>query len=80
MRILYARPVQDERGGNTCVGTVDVELNDDVRLYGLRLMRMRDGNLLLFAPQAGARRTATFSVPLAQRLTRMAMEALRVAA
>ncbi|MGV8832536.1 MAG: hypothetical protein ACOH2N_11210 [Devosia sp.] len=76
MRILYLHPVSDDRGGNTCVATVDVELNDHVRLYGLRLMRMRDGKHLVYAPQAGQRRAATFSPALAEKLTIMAVEAM----
>lgn len=76
MRILYCHPVNDDRGGHACLATIDVELSPDVRLYGLRLMRMRDGKHLVFAPQSGQRRTATFSVPMAERLTTLAVEAL----
>jgi hypothetical protein len=80
MRLLYLHPVSDDRGGHTCLATIDVELSADVRLYGLRLMRMRDGKHLVFAPQSGQRRVATFSPAMAEQLTAMAVEALRVAA
>jgi len=76
MRLLYLHPTREDRGGNVCVATVDIELNSDVRMYGLRLMRMGDGKHLLFAPQAGQRRAATFSPALAEQLTAMAVTAL----
>jgi hypothetical protein len=75
MRILYCHPVSDDRGGHTCLATIDIELSPDVRLYGLRLLRMADGKHLVFAPQSGQRRTATFSSALAAELTAMAVAA-----
>jgi hypothetical protein len=75
MRLLYLHPTRDERSGNTCVATVDVEFSDDIRLYGLRLMRMRDGKHMVFAPQSGQRRTATFSKQMAEQLTTLAVDA-----
>ncbi|MBB2832406.1 UNVERIFIED_ORG: hypothetical protein GGD51_002535 [Rhizobium esperanzae] len=74
MKILYAHPT-GETSQRDCVAFVDVELNDDVRLYGLRLVRQADGRHLLYAPQAGHRRTATFSKPLAEQLTALALDA-----
>jgi hypothetical protein len=79
MRILYVHHVT-EGGGSQCMAYVDVELNEHVRLYGLRLLRKPDGAHYLFAPQAGHRRTATFSKPLAERLTALAVEAYEKAA
>lgn len=78
MRVLYCHRV-DEPGAR-CVATVDVELNDHLRLYGLRLLRMPDGKHFIYAPQSGQRRVATFSKPMAERLTRLALEAFEVAA
>lgn len=75
MRILYCHPVSDDRGAHTCLCTIDVELNADVRLYGLRLLRMRDGRHLIYAPQTGQRRCATFSPTLAEQLTALALDA-----
>ncbi|NNU37074.1 hypothetical protein G9X64_11370 [Rhizobium sophorae] len=43
-----------EAGLRDCVAFVDVDLNDDVRLYGPRLVRQADGNHLVYAPQAVA--------------------------
>ncbi|WP_337267117.1 hypothetical protein [Oryzifoliimicrobium ureilyticus] len=79
MKILYTHPT-NETGDRACVAFVDVELNEHIRLYGLRLVRQPDGNHFLFAPQAGHRRSATFSKPLAERLTALALEALKRAA
>lgn len=76
MRVLYAHPVeQDQRDGHHCLCTVDVELNEHVRMYALRLLRMANGRHLLFAPNAGARRSATFSPELSARLTDLALAA-----
>ncbi|GHA11278.1 hypothetical protein GCM10007989_01980 [Devosia pacifica] len=81
MKVIFARRVKKDRsGGNhTCIGTVDVELNPDLRLHGLRLMLTR-GRYLVYAPQSRSNRTATFSRPLAEQLTALACEALGVAA
>lgn len=78
MKILYCHPTR-ETGKRDCVAFVDVELNEHIRLYGLRLVRQPDGNHMLYAPQAGQRRSATFSTTLAKRMTDLAMEALAVA-
>ena len=76
MRILHAHRLNEpQRDGHTCLCTVDVELNDHIRLYALRLLRMRDGNHLLFAPNAGKRRSATFSPAMSARLTDLALAA-----
>lgn len=74
MKILFVRPLSEpEHDGNRCLATVDVEFNDHLRLYGLRLLQMRDGQHRLFAPQAGRRRTASFSPETARSLTDMAL-------
>ncbi|WP_424981598.1 hypothetical protein [Maritalea sp. S77] len=76
MRILYMHPVFDDRGRNQCIATIDIELNEHVRLYGLRLLKMEDGRHLVFSPQSGKRRTATFSPELSQEITDMAIQRL----
>jgi hypothetical protein len=81
MKLLFARPLAEpDKGGHLCLGTIDIELTPDARLYGLRLLRMRDGQIRLFAPNAGKRRAATFSPELTERLTQMAVEAIGVPA
>ena len=78
MKILYAHPT-GENGQRDCVAFVDVELNDDVRLYGLRLVRQPDGRHRIYAPQAGHRRTATFSKHVSEQLTALALDAYEAA-
>jgi hypothetical protein len=81
MRVLFAYPVTEPENKKTrCLGTIDLELTPDVRLYGLRLLQMPDGAKILYAPHAGHRRSATFSPALAKTLTTMAMDALGVPA
>lgn len=76
MRVLYTHRLDEPAGdGHQCLATIDIELNDHLRLYGLRLLRMRDGKHLIFAPQSGRRRVATFSTPMAERLTKLAVAA-----
>jgi len=79
MRILYCHPLK-ENAARDCVAFVDVELNEDVRMYGLRLVRQPDGAHLIYSPQCGTRRAATFSAPMAKRLTALAVEAYEAAA
>jgi hypothetical protein len=77
MKILYCHPT-GETGRKDCIAFVDVEVSKDLRLYGLRLVRKPDGAHFLYAPRAGQRRVATFSKPMAQALTDMAVEAFEV--
>jgi hypothetical protein len=74
MRILYMHPVFDNRGRNQCLATIDLELNEHIRLYGLRLLKMEDGRHLVFSPQSGKRKTATFSPELSQEITELALQ------
>lgn len=80
MRILFCRRPDSRRDDDRCIATVDVELNDHRRLYGLRLLRMPDGAHFIYAPQSGQRRVATFSKPMAARLTELALDAYEAAA
>ncbi|MDL2409969.1 hypothetical protein PY650_31005 [Rhizobium calliandrae] len=76
MEILDFKLIDEHSGGHRAVACFDLKLTDEVRLYGLRLLRMRDGRLLTFAPQSGYRRVATFAAPLAARITRLAADQL----
>lgn len=78
MRVLYCHPTKG-RGQRNCVAFVDVEINEHMRLLGLRLIRQPDGAHYIYAPQVGQRRAATFSKPLAERLTALAVDALEAA-
>ncbi|KQY12611.1 hypothetical protein [Rhizobium sp. Root482] len=74
MRILYLQPIDEPSGGHRAIAVFDLELTPEARLYGLRLLRMRDGRLLTFAPQSGSRRVATFATELAARITSLAID------
>ncbi len=76
MRILNLEPVTGHGGGMRVVAHFDLQLSDDVRLYGLRLMESPEGNRFTYAAQAGSRRTATFARPFAERVTAAASHAL----
>ncbi|WP_224702009.1 hypothetical protein [Devosia aquimaris] len=82
MRLIQSHPIAPEgdRSGHTCIGLIDVELTPDVRVYKLRVLRMRDGRYRVQAPYAGKHLAASFSPDLAEKLTAMAIEALQVAA
>lgn len=53
----------------------DLQLNDQTRLYNLRLAKLPGGRRRTFAPSAHGARTATFSPALAQQITRAASTA-----
>lgn len=78
VRVLYCHKVRDTRQAE-CLASVDFELNEHIRLYGLRLLRKPDGKFFLYAPQSGQRRTATFSEVMAKRLTDLAVAAYEAA-
>lgn len=79
MKILYCHPLPNAKARDA-IAFVDVELNEHIRMYGLRLVQQPDGRHMLYSPQAGTRRTATFSKPMAERLTALAVEAYEAAA
>lgn len=75
MKVLYCHKVRNP-GGGECIAAVDFELNEHIRIYGLRLMKKADGRHFIYAPQAsGSRRVATFSPQLTERMTALALEA-----
>lgn len=78
MKLLYTHPIR-EPGNKNCIAFIDVELNEDVRLCGIRVFRKADGTHYVAAPQAGTRRTATFSPAMGARLTELAVAALGAA-
>jgi len=78
MKVIYAHPIR-EPGKKNCIAFVDVELDEHVRLCGIRVFRKADGSHYIAAPQAGMRRTATFSKEMSQRLTALAVDALEAA-
>ncbi|MBB3523099.1 hypothetical protein [Rhizobium sp. BK456] len=80
MRILALKPIADPGGGAMkLVATFDLQLTDTVRLYGLRLLQTPDGRRIVYAAQAGSRRTATFSRELSEAITTAASIELEAA-
>lgn len=69
MQILNITPVADRGGGMRTLAHFDLQITDDVRLYGLRLMEAPDGNQFTYAAKCGQRRAATFARPLAEKIT-----------
>jgi hypothetical protein len=72
-KILSIRPLW---GGGKRLAEFDLELNDGLRLYSLKLCRGDHGHNLVFAPQAGGKRTATFVGDFAAKIADLATAAL----
>lgn len=58
------------------IARFDLQLSDDVRLYGLRLMQTPEGRHLTYAPSSGGRRFATFAPAIVDDITAAAIFAL----
>jgi hypothetical protein len=56
-------------GSLRAIAEFDVELHGEVRIYRMRLMEGVDGNRIVYGPQDGVRRTATFARRLAEMIT-----------
>lgn len=76
MQILWIKP--EPPGSGSTVARFNVALNDDVRLFGLRLTGRRDGGYSVYAPNAGGTRVVTFSPSLVEEIARAAMAALEL--
>lgn len=74
MRIISIRP--EDPGGGSTVARFDAEINDDIRMFNLKLVRSRDGSLRVYAPSAYGTNVATFAPELAAGLTAEAMKSL----
>ncbi|MBB4272772.1 hypothetical protein [Rhizobium mongolense] len=80
MQVLNLTPVARQGGGSVkIVATFDIELSNEVRLYGLRLLEATDGKRFAYAAQAGNRRSATFSRSLSEAITAAASFELEAA-
>ncbi|OWK18282.1 hypothetical protein AJ88_03560 [Mesorhizobium amorphae CCBAU 01583] len=75
MKILDIRPAPP--GVGRTIAHFDVQLTDDLRLYGLRLIQTEDGRYLSYAPNAHGVRVATFAPTLADTISRAASVAYR---
>ncbi|MET4278715.1 MULTISPECIES: hypothetical protein [unclassified Bradyrhizobium] len=76
MKITFITPSPfDGGGGMREIARFDLQLSDEVRLYGLRLMQTREGRRLTYAPSSGGRRFATFAPALVDTITAAAISA-----
>lgn len=76
MRILSIRPEPPGGLGRT-VARFDIALNDDLRLFGLRLTERAAGGHSVYSPNAHGARVATFSQDLVQEIACAALAALK---
>jgi hypothetical protein len=74
VKILDLRPVPPGAGG--ALAHFDVEINEDIRLFGLRLSERSAGGHSVYAPNAMGRRCATFSYALVDQIAAAALAAL----
>ncbi len=76
MRVSNLKPAANPGGGAVkLVASFDLQLTDDVAIYGMRLCRAPDGRHVSYAPTAlGGRRSATFARPLAEAITASALQ------
>jgi hypothetical protein len=77
MHILSITPSHSDGGGGVReIARFDLQLSDDVKLYGMRLMQTPAGRHLTYAPSSGGRRFATFAPALVEDITVSAVSAL----
>ncbi|MDN2582368.1 hypothetical protein [Aquibium sp. ELW1220] len=75
MKILAIRPAPP--GTGRTVAHFDLQLTDDIRMFGMKLVQAEDGRFLTYAPSSHGARAATFSTPLNDTITRAACAAFR---
>ncbi|KQZ99567.1 hypothetical protein ASD64_14645 [Mesorhizobium sp. Root157] len=74
MKILSIRPLP-HGGGEKNLARFDVEVSEQLRLYGLLLRQWPDGTRRIAAPQANGRHMVTFHSVLAAEITDHASQA-----
>jgi hypothetical protein len=79
MKVLSIQPAARLGGGRMLhVANFDLQLADDVAIYGMRLLRAPDGSHASYAPTAlGGRRSVTFARQLAEAITAAALKSLK---
>ena len=74
MKLLSIDRARGGSAGLRDIARFSVQMNDDLRLVGLRLVENASGRRLVYAPSAGGSRCITFSTELAKALTVLASE------
>lgn len=75
MQILSIRP--EPPGAGSTVARFDLELSDQLRMFGLRLVRKPDGLRAIYAPNSGGARVVTFGATLVQEIANAAEAAIK---
>lgn len=75
MEILSIRPEPPGGSGRT-IARCDIALNEDVRLFGLRIVAREAGGFAVYAPNAHGKRVATFSPDIVETIASAAVAAL----
>lgn len=76
MQILRITREPPGGSGNT-LARFDIALNDDIRLFGLRVTERTAGGYSVYGPNAHGTRTVTFSYELVDQMARAALAALQ---
>jgi hypothetical protein len=74
LHIIDIKP--EPPGSGSTIARFNVALNDDLRLFGLRLTERAAGGHAVYAPNAHGARVATFSPTLVDQISRAALAAL----
>ncbi|WP_457660957.1 hypothetical protein [Sinorhizobium medicae] len=72
MEVLDIRP---HHGGGSTIALFDVQLTPEVRMFGLRLVKVARG-YRVYSPSAHGCNVATFAPEFAEKLSRAALAAL----
>ncbi|RAZ84202.1 hypothetical protein DPM33_32290 [Mesorhizobium hawassense] len=75
MKILNIRP--EPPGCGNVIARVDVEIDEHIRLFNLKVSRRPEGGFAVFAPNANGARAATFSRYLVDKIATAAVAVLK---
>ena len=73
MKIIDIWPMRE--GSNT-IARFDLELTEQVRIFGLHLKRSDDGRMRIFGPKSGDKHAASFNPTISEEITSAAIAAL----
>jgi hypothetical protein len=73
MKIIDIWPMRE---GSSTLARFDLELTEQVRIFGLHLKRSDDGRMRVFGPKSGGRHAASFHPTISEEITSAAIAAL----